>query len=176
MKRKRTGRPSDLASTYGEAWELRATAQRPDQEASLAVWLLYVPSASPAWEYYYLAVIHLRDIDGVPPAHKDWPEAEYELMVLAVDPRCRPSAERAEAHKLQFLRPGNVRVQWDSTSDEYAAGMARDAVKAILNGVLPVEPEGIVGARQLWQDAIRETADHYVDPTHGGHQGHDHAS
>lgn len=161
-------RPPDATGPHGSAWRINAQPRDTDQTACLAQWLVHVPDAHPFWPYYAVSVVHLRPIPGVREAHLDYPDAEYELMVIACDPTYHPSIEKADAGELHWLTPLNVREQFHGLTDAQAAQIAEGAAKAIITGLLPAEPDDSPGAREAWHDTIQATVEHHHDPTHGG--------
>ena len=108
------GRPHGY---WGERVTLKP--QTPDQEATLAGWLIHAPGQSPAWSDYLLMLVHLRDLPGVPPATRKFPEAEYQMTLFALDPEGKPRADDAETW--WPLTPFNAEVQFAGpTSDSQA--------------------------------------------------------
>jgi hypothetical protein len=130
-----------------------------DQEATLAVWFIHAPGLSIAWSEFVLSLVHLRPIEGVRPAFLSYPEAEYELMVMALDPQPKPVP--GDVSTWHFLRPVNVVVQFHGCSDAEAKEIACGCANAALTGYLALEPDGIAGAREQWHASIVATVDHY---------------
>lgn len=158
------GSITEVQGLYGSAKLLPAIKPRtPAGKAALAGWFLEIPQAHPFWTKYLLGVCHLRDIPGAPPAKKQYPEAEYELMVLALNPESKPSPD--DLSTLKPLLPPNVVVQFHGVTDEQAKEIARLAARACVDGVLWVEPSDLTGMREKWSRTIRETAEHYTKPT-----------
>jgi hypothetical protein len=110
-----------------------------DQEAALAGWLIHAPGQSPAWEHYMLQLCHLRELPGVRPASKQFPEAEHQIILLALDPKGRPVPD--EPASWWPLTPHNALVQFgEAPSDEAAASALYAIVEAIVNGKMMAEP------------------------------------
>lgn len=143
---------------------------RPDQEATLTAWFLCIPSAHPLWQCYLLAVIHLRHIAGVPPAHKRFAAATHELMVIALDPEHRPNPEDRETWR--WLTPINVAEQFAVNSDADAIDMGEQFARACVDGYVVVEPAGIMGARDQWRRSVTATAEHKRTGGHPGEVSH----
>lgn len=118
-----------------------------DQTATLESWLLNLPDQA-IWSHYHLSVVHLRDIDGVEPAQKSYPEAEHEFMMVALNPDYNPKVDDMDS--LHPLIPLNWVHQWHGLNDEKAKEICRGMVKYLVEGRLPAELQGILGARELW--------------------------
>jgi len=153
---------------YGTAYHLELKALFKSQEATLCTWFISIaknhPCHHPFWDKYLLSVIHLRDIEGEEPARKDYPEAEYELMVHALNPEKNPTHKDRETW--QLLRPVNIQEQFHGVDDDQAAYIGELAAKTCIDAYLFIEPEGIRGAREFWTKAIAGTIDHFTNPNH----------
>lgn len=109
--------------------------ERPDQEAALAGWLATIPTAHPLWHSYAINVIHLRPIDGVRPANKHYPEAAYEINVIALDPdKPLSDPKQGETYRISHLVPLNLVLQFHGISDGQAQGLARALVAEYVAG------------------------------------------
>jgi hypothetical protein len=99
-------------------------------------------------------------MDGWPPAERDYPEAEWQFTVLALNPK-QPLPVK-DGDPVHFLTPGNVQEQFndDAIEDDDVVDLARSAVRAVLDGRLIPEPSGIRGAREAWGEAIAATIAH----------------
>lgn len=133
--------------------------------ATLAAWLVHIPSASPAWADYELSVIHLRSIPGEVDPHRQYPEAAYEITMFALDPSRSPRADDRET--LQPLFPINITEQFHGVIDEQAIEIADGCVEGMVVGMLAAEPDW-QPQRALWRSVIRNTAQHAAT---GGHEG-----
>jgi hypothetical protein len=151
-----------ISGAAGSGEVITAPPVRPDQDATLRAWLLEIPRASPAWRHYLLAVVHLRPIDGVRPANKQYPEAEYELMVVALNPDKNPRAD--DLQTLQHLTPINVVEQFHGVDDEQARQICDAAARAVVGGTLPAEPDG--AGRDWWHACLQQMVDHYRQGVH----------
>lgn len=109
--------PADITGDAGRAWRWQVTDEersRPDAVATLDQWLLLAPGAHPWWAWHVMAGVDLAPHDGLPPAHKRYPEAQYELLVLALDPD-QPVPQPLglpRAGELHCLVPPDVVVQF----------------------------------------------------------------
>lgn len=142
---------------------MRGKPDRPDWEATLAVWFIDCPGQSPAWRHYLLSIIHLRPIEGVKPAIIRFPHATHEVLVAALDPTKNPRPLKPKSWSL--LRPINVMEQVQLDNDDQARQLARDAAWATANGVLPAEPP-LAGAIEPWRTALIKTAAHARGEAH----------
>jgi hypothetical protein len=148
-------RAADRKGLVAEAWLSRAVPERPQQEASLVQWVVKGPF-HPAWEYWVLAVISLEEIPGAPSAHKKYPEAEYELMIVSLNPECYPP-DPDVADGLDFLLPIDLIYQFDGVSDAQAMEIASLAVQAICDGRISPDQD----FRSVWEKALDATVRKY---------------
>lgn len=138
---------------------------KPDEQATLAGWLIDAPGQSPAWRHYLLSVIHLRAIDGAPPASIRIAGATHELILCALDPARNPNLFDRET--IVPLLPLNAEAQFRVETDAQAVSLAEKAARAICDGVLPAEPAFPGQGRDVWQAVVTNTAEHM---TRGGHE------
>lgn len=171
--------PPTVAGTAGRGWELLPESRagwegspdvRVEWQAGLAWWMLQLdPRQHPAWDWYHLAVVHLRDLEGQEHlVRRHFPAATHELGVYALDPaQCPPAPPPA---MVPFLMPPNVVVQFACVNDEDAAQLAGEVAAGIVRGYIGVESMGgqtMTEANSAeWRDAIAETLEHIVT---GGH-------
>src|SRR6266516_305077 len=130
----------------GKVWEFAAPSpDTDDPRMACAIgraYLIFAPQAHPFWSWHALLGVALRDVPGVPPAHRKYPEAEYELMVWAIDPERTPPDPReyifgdAQRKPGMFLQPPDVIVQFHGTGDDGAAEVLRLCARAVADGVL----------------------------------------
>lgn len=152
----------DLRGRLGFAERFTRPPQVTDETACLASWLITLPGWVP-WSQWALFLVHLRDIPGVRPAHHHYPESEYELMLMALDPKDVYDVARVEDpdQPMRWLTPPSVVVQFDNGGhDDRAVSLGAAAAEAILHGVLPPEPAGDPGAVSWWRQCVAATADH----------------
>lgn len=93
----------------------------------------------PLWSWWHVAAISLRDIPGIPNAHKQYPEAEYELTIYSLDSKNGPNIEALEAGRLDekdytFLLPADVTFHCDGLTDEQVRDLTKIVVEAIVLG------------------------------------------
>ena len=141
-------------------------------DSSLADWIVHGPY-HPLWSWWYVGVVHLRDIPGAPPPHKQYTEAEYEIMCLSLNPNphdnrpSTPDLVQIEAGDIHgglpgFLTPPDWVVQFDGVTDEQAVKVGDAAMRAISRG-----QSCDSDFRAWWTSAIKATAQHFADGIHG---------
>lgn len=151
-------RKPDRESKWGKAWDMSKYVAQQAQESLcvgvessiLAAWLLEVPWAHTAWDYHAVSIIHLRPSVGRPPCHKYYPEAEYELMVAAIDPTTSPDPDKGY---FTYLKPISVLLQFHGIDDGFARVIVAAAVDHILAGNLSPDSDHFL----IWQEAIHKT-------------------
>lgn len=135
-----------------------------DQQGTVGAWFLHCPGQSPAWDYYVLAVVHLRPIDGESkPAAITLPGASHELLLYACDPKGEPTALHPPSW--HPLRPFNAVEQFTVPSDDEASELLWLCARAIVNGHLPAEPP-LSGAREPWHTSVIKTSAHLRGEEH----------
>ena len=77
-------REPDVIGNVARAWRVPKPPDAPkDQDATVAAWLIEGPF-HPAWQHWLMSVVHLREIPGVKPAVKRYPEAAYEFLIASL--------------------------------------------------------------------------------------------
>lgn len=123
-------------------------------------WLIYAPLAHPHWAWHLLVGVSLADAPGVDPPKKHYPEAEYELMVWALDPRNEPPDPREWPFGSVdgwLLQPPDCVVQFDGPSQDEVSEMFDVVARAVAEGTLVPDSDH----RGKWAYTIRKTAEHY---------------
>jgi hypothetical protein len=189
-------RPPDLHHDYGtttidapggpittggpvRAWKLpnpEPGVGEPAWQATIRCWYLNGPF-HPAWSWWQIGVVHLRDIDDVPPANLAYPEAEYELMIVSFNPEAGEpdidKADRAERWAKEgesmYLSPPDCARHFhldptldQGTRDLQAAEICDLVVKAIVNKGMSPDSD----YRSAWHEVIDTTAQHYREGLH----------
>lgn len=108
----------NVKGRVGNYDEIAAPSAKSDQTAHLKSWLMYLPNQHPFWSHYMLCAIHLRPIDGMPPANKISAEATHEIVVCALDPNRLPNPD--DLNSLMPLTPINYSIQFSGLTDEQA--------------------------------------------------------
>ena len=150
-------------------WRIRDSAKTlPDHEAALASWLIEGPF-HPLWNQWQLSVIHLRDIEGVKPAFKQYPEAEYEFLIVSLNPDRRCDVDELESTGNwgdpavpKFLTPADVTKQFDGVTDRQAVEIGEAAIRGIVSGELSPDSD----FRSAWERLIDGTVAHYREGVH----------
>lgn len=158
-----------LQGKFGKAWLCERTGEGApkDWDANIVQWQLNVPKAHPFWEWWLIACVSLRDIPGVKPATKKYPEAEFELMIVALNPDLPipDPDEPATGRRYQFLTPFDVIHQFHGVTDAQALELVTGCVRMIVErGMSPDQDY-----RKLWASLINNTIEHIVT---GGHPKH----
>lgn len=164
-----TKRKPDLEGIAGRAW--RVPFDQRDWPCAIASWVFFSPYQAAAWSGYYLGLIHLRDVPGIPPATLEFPGATHEIVVHALDDRGRDidpddcngplCAMRARLTPLNYQRAFVV------NNDAEALQLAEALARAFVAGGLPLEPV-LSGQRWPVHNAIDETAKCIREGGHGG--------
>lgn len=146
----------DKSGLAGQAWLLPRNPQTPLQEASLATWLVHAPQSHPIWPYKQVCLAHLRPIPGFPDAYKHYPEAEYELTVLAINPETHPEPD-PDKDPFTLLLPAEAGVQFHVSSDVDARRICEVSVECVVDGQL-VPDESY---RSMWDSFIEEISERF---------------
>jgi hypothetical protein len=158
-------RAPDQQTGNGRAWNLDLTRIPEGQKhATVASWLVNVPGAHPFWAYWTITVVTLKDLPGVPPAKKRYPEAEYEFMILAIDPeRCpEPDPDKIIIEGYPHLSPIDVIEQFHGISEADAGRLVDGAVRAVLSGHVSPDQD----FRPAWRNLIAGTVQHFIEGKH----------
>lgn len=104
------------------------------EDAGIDQWIINGPY-HPAWSWWYVGAVHLRDIPGAPPARKNYPEAEYEFFIYSLE--VAPDVEALRSGvvgSMKFLAPPDVVYQLDGLTDDQVKGLVEVAVAKICDG------------------------------------------
>lgn len=155
-------RDPDAQGPYGRAWLLQDKSGKPDYQASCGAWLVNCPSAHPFWHWWLVGTTGLRDLPGVKPAVKQYPEAEYEFIIFSIDPQACPNPEPDDPKGYPHLTPIDVVEHFHGVSDHDAARICMSAVHAIVNGVLSPDQD----YRSAWKASLEATVQHFRSGQH----------
>lgn len=148
-------------SGIGRAWEMQmGNHHRTEQEATLKGYVVNGPW-HPFWSWWMVAVIHLREIPGTRPPHKHYPEAEYEFMIVSIDPETVPDPDQPFPQDIRYLSPPDVVKQFHGVTDEQAAEICESAAHNIAMGASPDSDN-----RRWWEGSIERTVEHYRQGIH----------
>lgn len=183
-------RPADIVGTFGSAWEMTSQRERyeeaykPDWDAGVVQWLIHgSPAQFLGWDWWLVGVIHLRDIPGVPPAFRKYPDAQYEFAIRSLDARGPEGIQVDSLYPFarKVLQPDTYVRQFDlghvrtlAERDALARELGRKCMLAICDGILPPELHTVVDgklyeiadARANWDSSIDKTIEHFLT---GGH-------
>ena len=145
----------DLKGDFARAWKLPL----PESHPTIAGYLVHAPYAHPFWGWYTMAVIHLRPVEGLPPAAVSLPGATHELAILAIDPRVcpEPTPEMATEGQYPFLMPPDVMEQFMVLDDQQAVSLLENCVQAVVQGRISPDSD----FRSRWAKVIANTSEHY---------------
>lgn len=143
-----------ITGRYGTASRVTPAPETIAQQACLAVWFLHLPKVHPFWFHYVLGIIHLRPIAGAKDAKKDYPEAEYELMLYALDPKRPP--------RTSFAAGSAARTQScakKEKSTRCAWGLSREVEHETPAAALPQSPRLLPAPRLPVHSAVCDEAE-----------------
>ena len=151
----------DIKGDFGEAWRqdlVALHAKYPDlnqTSTTLVSYHLNCPKAHPAWHWWAVSLVHLRDQEGATPANKHYPEAEYEICVLAFNP------EKGEpvlgVLPYSFLMPPDVMQQFHGVTDEGAIEITTELVRACCYGKISPDQD----YRSYWRRYVQAGVEHF---------------
>lgn len=172
-------RPPEKRGPVAQAWEQtieRTRAQTEamgeqymdDWDASIGLFFLTGPF-HPLWTWWAIALCHLRDLPGLTPAKRHYPEAEYEFAIWSMDaPGFDP--DHAEHWASHLLHPADVVKHFDIGTvllvverDRIAREVLEIAVDAIVAGHASPDSDN----RAWWKRCIDGTVEHIL--TKGQH-------
>lgn len=162
-------REPDQQSAYARAWnlDLSKVPDRPEKAAMISSWLVNMPGAHAFWSYWTISIVSLRDLPGVKPAQRRYPEAEYEFMILAINPETCPAPDPDDivVNGYPWLTPVDVLEQFHGISEMDCRRLAEGAVQAILSGTVSPDQD----YRPVWKSLITGTVRHFVEGRHPLH-------
>jgi hypothetical protein len=132
----------------------------------VAGWVLYAPWAHPVWPYHFLALLHLRELPGMPAAKILLPGATHEVLLMALDPGKTPDLVNPLA---SHLKPLNYTGQFISVDDNVARAKCERAVDEVLSQRMSPDTD----YRGQWVHFfghINRDADHDVSVKDGQHK------
>jgi hypothetical protein len=176
-------RAPDLTNEAGTIRAWRLGVPEPgvgptDWQAGLAAWFIdadqgVLDPLLGLFTRWYIGVVSLRDVPGVPPAYRQYPEAQYELLCFTIDPGKDITIEvydRRLTGDLSgpdgfLLQPADIVFQWHGTDDAGAHGVLDAFIRAIVIGGLspnrPVDASRIVFDAD-WRSRLAATVEHYA--------------
>jgi len=182
-------REPDLRADDGKIRAWRMLTVKPDigpadWQAGLAAWFIEAdvgvldPYGITAW---YIGCVSLRDMPGVTPANRHYPDAQFELSAWSIDPNKGVTIELYDRRVEQgddggaegvLLTPPDIVFQWHGTTDEHAIQILEAFIRAVVLGRMsPSRPVVVDYARRFdaaWREALSSTVEHFAT-------GHGHA-
>lgn len=146
-----------LEGKFGRAWDLSDTPHA--KATTVGAFLIETAPRTfhPFWFQWMISVVHLRDVEGFLPAHKEYPDAEYEFMIVSVNPEHPTTAEEIiGGGALQYLLPVDVVVQFHGVSDDEAADLAKMAASAIVHHGFSPDQD----FRSDWKETLWNSIEH----------------
>lgn len=119
----------------------------------VTAWFLHLPGVHPFWQHYRLSVVDLAPDPEMRPPVLQYPGAQYELLVIALDPERRPEALNPTTWSA--LLPVNIALQFHGTGVGGAVRLAEQAARWIVDGRRWVETSDIRGEREAWAQALQ---------------------
>lgn len=135
---------------------------RRDWDATVGIYIVQAFGAHPLWDHWAVCVIHLRPIDGVPPAKRLFATATHELMIVALNPDAPLPELGPSPITVHTLSPVDVIEQFEVENDAGAAEILALSVKAIVEGYMSPDQD----FRAKWHTAIQRTAEHFRSGLH----------
>lgn len=141
-------REPDVIGNVARAWRVPKPPDAPkDQDATVAAWLIEGPF-HPAWQHWLMSVVHLREIPGVKPAVKRYPEAAYEFLIASLHADGGHDPDQPQGWL--WLQPLDVCEQFHGMGDGEAADMLRVFVGAVCDGIASPDSD----YRRFWQQQL----------------------
>lgn len=150
---------------HDEAWDAAmANLPAPAREACEKARAHAKSCFHPAWDTWAIQLVHLRDVEGLEPPNLHYPEAEFEIGIIAIDPeQCPIDPDRiATLGGLRYLTPFDLVKQFDGCSDRQAIRLAGLMVREICRGAASPDSD----YRASWEKMIEHTVSHYKAGLH----------
>jgi len=154
----------DVADVHGKAWKVDLAAfrakldVRPEDDGTVAVWIVEAPWAHMIWHSYAVILLHLRPLPDASTTKIYLDGATHELGVYALDPDgkreplIRGAAGFGDAGAANFLTPLNFAAQFVEPSDAAASERIEKTVRAICAGKLSPDTDFIRTWMHLFGD------------------------
>ncbi|MCI0543713.1 MAG: hypothetical protein L0Z49_04595 [Actinobacteria bacterium] len=154
-------RAPDETGPAGRAWKIAPN------ETTVVNYLIVAPGQNPFWHWFIFSVIDLAD---TPTAHRQFPDARWEFLVLALEPEHYPDPDNFRLHPLV---PPNVVYQIPDHPIDLVVSCGHALLEVVLVGALPIDPlftstgplSTSTGLARKWGEIITATLAH---PYHHG--------
>lgn len=130
--------------------KLDVQSTTPDQEALLDAYLITSNTFHPMWTQWLCALVHLRPIEGSKEAVKQYPQAEYEMTVQAIDPETPIDNRNTDLTGVKFLTPIDSTVQFNGIDDNQARSGQAAMMQLIANGQISPDSD----FKRIWGQEI----------------------
>lgn len=146
-------RPPDLTGPAGTAWKVQVSPNPMRGTTDVARFVLHLPRVTPFWAWYVITVVHLRPMDGAPPAIVLVEGATHEVLVLAIDPNAGAPGDGWDLDDTtkapRWLSPLECVRQVTGLVDEGAVELAASLAHAAVDGLYVPDSD-----RRLPQEAM----------------------
>lgn len=166
-------RKPDITGPAGRCAWLSQTEQR--NATALVSWICRCPGDHLLWNTWLIALVHLRDVDGIPPAHKQYAQAEYEVMFVSLvsgeSATLEPPAGQGPYVEIdpddpktwRDLQPVDLAHQFHGVTDADAKRIVELAIRAMVAGTMSPDSD----FRERWKRSLDATVSHFVQGVHG---------
>lgn len=103
--------------------------ERTHAPACLRAVLMHLPGSHPFWSRYQVALVHLRPMEGMPPARLRFPDASHEVHIFSLDPDTLPNP--ADPNSIRRLSPPDLAHQLRGLDDARALAVFDAFVRAL---------------------------------------------
>lgn len=143
-------RNPDVANNNIRAWCIKL----PDNlfPATLRQWVISGPF-HPFWNWWIVNAATLEDIQGMPPAIKKYPGAEYEIAIIALHPDYPVNIDKIEdgsEYYHLYLEPIDFSIQFDGINKNYVIAILDLMVNTIIQGHASPDSD----FRQYWESFV----------------------
>lgn len=134
--------PPAIEGPHGRAWSCDIDAQRrvlnvaPENDGTVAHWIVEAPWAHPLWHSYSIMLVHLRPLPRGQKTLIYLDGATHEIWVMAIDPNADRNEIMRRSVEGDWLTPKNFAAQFIAPSDDSAKDRVAAAVRGICDGML----------------------------------------
>jgi hypothetical protein len=160
-----------IKGAAGKAWlcdlaaGLRSLGCVPEDDATLAHWIVEAPGYHPVWHSYSIVVGHLRPLREPRETLFYLDGATHEIWVYAMNPEAdRRSTLATGIVKDHWLHPGNYVGQFIEVSDDLARDRVRQSVQDICDGKLSPDTDYVSRWKVLYGDHMFKDREKRITP------------
>lgn len=116
-----------------KVWTVLCSDEDPNKQFDCGMWLIWAPWAHPFWQYHWISVVHLREVEGRDKPKIKFEGATHECICFAQNPNVQP-----RIHPLvnSMLEPLNFAEQFKAQNDAHANEKVEKLVKLVGEGRL----------------------------------------